>query len=168
MDVEKERKLPNLRLDDDHDDHYEHDEHDDVTPDVPLPSTLPTPPEAPVESPSNKSKKMRQLTAEESDDMAEWLKDNPCIYKKKLDPYCQTDMKKRMWIEKAKELPNIDVKYLMNWYKSIRNHFGKLSRLYTGSGAPDLNKRDEGILCKFSWFKDPHQQTEGQAAQRIN
>ncbi len=65
------------------------DEHDDATPDVPITSTPTTQP---------KSKKMRQLTAEEEDDMAEWLKDNPCIYNKKLDLYGQTDMKKRLWI----------------------------------------------------------------------
>ncbi len=55
---------------------------------------------------------MRQLTAEEEDDIAEWLTDNPCIYKKKLELYCQNDMKKRLWIEKAHELANIDVEYI--------------------------------------------------------
>ncbi len=43
---------------------------DDATPDVPITSTHTTPPESPVEPPSKKSKKMRQLTAEEEDDMA--------------------------------------------------------------------------------------------------
>ncbi len=42
--------------------------------------------------------------------MAEWLKDNPRSYNKKLDLSHQTDMKKRLWIEKAKDFPNIDVK----------------------------------------------------------
>ncbi len=73
--------LPSLSSDD------VHDEHDDATPDVPITSTPTTPPESPVEPPSKKSKKIRQLTAEEEDDMAEWLKDNPCIYNKKLDSY---------------------------------------------------------------------------------
>ncbi len=94
--------LPSLSSDDDH------DEHDNATPDVPdvsITSTPTTPPESPVESSSKKSKKMRQLAAEEEDDMAEWLKDNPCIYKKKLDSYHQTDMKKRLCIEKTKEFP---------------------------------------------------------------
>ncbi len=82
-------------------------------PDVPITSTPTTLPESPVEPPSKKSKKMRQLTAEDEDDMAEWLKDNPCIYNK-LDSYCQTDMKKRLWIENAKKFANVDVEYLMS------------------------------------------------------
>ncbi len=85
--------------------------------------------------------------------MAEWLKDNPCIYKKKLDSYRQTDLKNRLWIENAKDFPNIDVEYLMSWYKSMRTCFGKLSRLPTGSASQDLTERDEGILRKFSWLK---------------
>ncbi len=71
------------------------DEHDDATPYVPISSTPTTPPDSPMEPPSKKSKKMRQLTAEEEDDMAEWLKDKPCIYNKKLDSYRQTDTKKK-------------------------------------------------------------------------
>ncbi len=107
---------------------------------VPITSTPTTPPESPVEPPSKKSKKMRQLTAEEEDNMAEWLKDNSCIYNKKLDSYCQTDMKKRLWIEKAKDFPNIDVEYLTSWYKSMRT-------------CPGSDQRDKGILRKFSWLK---------------
>ncbi len=41
----------------------------------------------------------------------------------------------------------------MSCYKSMRTHFGKLSRLPTGSGAQELTERDNGILCKFSWLK---------------
>ncbi len=126
-----------------------------------------TPSESPVEPPSKKSKKMRQLTAEEEDNMAEWLKDNPCIYNKKLDSYLQTGMTKRLWIEKAKDFPNVDVEYLMSWYKSMRTRFGKLSRLPTGSGAQDLTERDEGIFHKFSWLKTKGQ-AKWQAARRID
>ncbi len=88
------------------------DEHDDATSDVSITYTPTTQPDLPVEPPSKKSKKVRQLTAEEEDNMAEWLKDNPSIYNKKLDSYCQTDMKKRLWIEKAQEFPNVDGKYV--------------------------------------------------------
>ncbi len=78
--------LPSLlSSDDDHDDQDDHDEHDDATPDVFITSTPTTPPELPVEPPSKKSKKIKQLTAEGEDDMSEWLKDNSCIYNKKLD-----------------------------------------------------------------------------------
>ncbi len=49
--------LPSLLSD------YDHDEHVDATPDVPITSTLTTPPESPIKPPSRKSKKMMQLTA---------------------------------------------------------------------------------------------------------
>ncbi len=41
----------------------------------------------------------------------------------------------------------------MSWYTSIRTHFGKLSRLHTGSGAQDLTEWGEVILHKFNWLK---------------
>ncbi len=75
---------------------------------------------------------MRQLMAEEEDDMVERLNDNSCIYNK-LDSYCQTDMKKRLWIENAHKFPNVDVEYLMSCYTSTRTSFGKLSILPTRS-----------------------------------
>ncbi len=65
----------------------------------------------------------------------------------------QTDMKRKLWIEKANDFPNVDVEYLMCWYKSMRTCFGKLSRLPTELGAQELIKRDKGMLCKFSWLK---------------
>ncbi len=92
---------------------------------------------------------MRQLTTEEEHDMAKWLKDNPSIYNKKLDSYRQTDMKKRLWIKKAKEFPNVDIEYLMSWYKSMRTHFRKLSRLPPGSGAKELTKGMKGNTTNF-------------------
>ncbi len=64
--------LPSLSSDDDRDDHDEHDDAIPNVPDVPITSTPTIPPESPVEPPSNKSTKMRELTAEEEDDrMAE-------------------------------------------------------------------------------------------------
>ncbi len=84
--------------------------------------------------------------------MAAWLKDNSCIYNKIMYSYHQTDMK-RLWIEKAEEFANIVVKYLMNWYKSMRTCFGKLSRLPTGSGTQEMTQKDEGIRRKFGCLK---------------
>ncbi len=96
---------------------------------------------------------MRHLTAaEEEDDMAEWRKDNPYIYNKMLDPYHQTNMKKRLWIDKAKDFPSIDVEYLMSWYKSMRTHFGKLSRL-PWVRCPGADQKGPGICHKFGWLK---------------
>ncbi len=66
----------------------------------------------------------------------------PCS---ELDSYHQTELK-RLWIEKTQEFPNVDVEYRMSWYKSMTTHFGKLSRLPTGSGAQELTERDEGIF----------------------
>ncbi len=51
---------------------------------------------SPAELPAKKEKKLRQLTVEEEDDMAEWLKMNPCLYNKNLETYRNTDLKKRL------------------------------------------------------------------------
>ncbi len=69
-------------------------------------------------------KQMRQPTHEEEDDMAKWLKSNPCLYNKKLEDYRKTDVKQRLWEDKAAEFPNVDVTYLLGWYKAIRTRFG--------------------------------------------
>ncbi len=69
-----------------------------------------SPTEPPAEPPAKKEKKPRQLTGEEDDDMAEWLKMNPCLYNKKLETYRNTDMKKKLWEDKVAEFTNVDVK----------------------------------------------------------
>ncbi len=85
--------------------------------------------------------------------MAEWLKSNPCLYNNKLKSYRKADMKKRLWEEKAAEFANVDVDYLLGWYKSIRTCFVKLSKISSGSGAQVLMDRDAGILSKFGFLK---------------
>ncbi len=62
-------------------------------------------------------------------------------------------MKKRPWEDKAAEFSNVNVEYLLSWYKSMRTRYGKLAKLPTGSGAQELTKRDAGILRKFAWLK---------------
>ncbi len=108
--------------------------------------------ESDSQSLAKKQKKLRQLTLEEEDDMAEWLQWNPCLYNKKLESYSKADMKKCIWVDKAAEFTNVDVDYLLGWYKSIRTHFGKLSKIPSGSGAQDLTERDTGILSKFAFL----------------
>ncbi len=65
---------------------------------------------------------------------------NPCLYNKKLETYRNMDMKKRLWEDKAAEFSNVDVEYLLSWYKSIRTRYGKFSKLPTGSGAQELTE----------------------------
>ncbi len=105
-------------------------------------------------SPAMRQKKqLRQLIHEEEDDMAEWLKSNPCLYNKKLEDYRKTDMKQRLWEDKAAEFPNVDVACLLGWYKSIRTRFGKLSKIPSGSGAQEVTNRDASIFTKFAFLK---------------
>ena len=98
-------------------------------------------------------KHLRQLSHEEEDDVAEWLKSHPCLYNKKLEEYRKTDMKQRLWEEKAAEFSNVDVEYLLGWYKSVRTRFGKLTKIPSGAGAQDLTDRDGNILNKFAFLK---------------
>ncbi len=142
----KPKDLPSLSSDEDH---------SNPTPLVDVPIISTTPVVSPAEPPAKKEKKLRQLTLKEEDDMAEWLKMNPCLYNKKLETYRNTNMKKRLWEEKAAEFSNVDVdvEYLLSWYKSMRTRYGKLSKLPTGSGAQELTERDAGILRKFAWLK---------------
>ncbi len=117
---------------------FSSDEHH-PTPSVDDPMITSIPVElSPDEPPAKKEKKTRQLTVEEEDDMAEWLKMNPCLYNKKLETYRNTDMKKRLREDKAAEFSNIDVEYLLSW--SIRTRYAKLSKLPTGSEAHELTE----------------------------
>ncbi len=93
--------------------------------------------------------------------MAEWLKSNLCLYNKKLESYRKADMKKRLWEEKAAEFTNYDVDYLLRWYKSIRTHFGKLSKIPSGSGAQQFTDRYAGILSKFRFLKTQISRQQG-------
>ncbi len=40
----------------------------------------------------------------------------------------------------AAEFSNVDVEYLLSWYKYMRTRYGKLSKLPTGSGAQELTE----------------------------
>ncbi len=134
------KDLPSLSSDEDH-----------PTPSVDVLIITSTPVElSPTEPPAKKEKKPRQLTVEEENDMAKWLKMNSCLYDKKLETYRNTDMKKRLWEDKAAEFSNVDVEYLHSWYKSMRTRYGKLSKLHTGSRALEFTERDAGILRKFA------------------
>ncbi len=56
-------------------------------------------------------------------------------------------------MDKAAEFTNIDVDYILGWYKSIKTRFGKLSKIPSGSGAEDLTDQDAGTLSKFAFLK---------------
>ncbi len=56
-------------------------------------------------------------------------------------------------MDQAAEFTNVDVDYLLSWYKSIRTRFGKMSKIPSGSGTQDLTDRDAGILSKFAFLK---------------
>ena len=82
-----------------------------------------------LSTPSKRFKKDCVLTAEEEEDVAEWVRDNKCFYNKKLELYCHTEKKRALWEVKASELGGgIDVGYLISWYKSMRTRYGKLSK----------------------------------------
>ena len=57
---------------------------------------------ATVSQPSKKLKKISDLSMEEEDSMAEWIRDNECLYNKKV-VQGQTE-KDKLWDEKAREL----------------------------------------------------------------
>ncbi len=61
--------------------------------------------ESDSQRPAKKQVKLRQLTLEEEDDMAEWLQSNPCMYKKKMESYRKADMKKHLQVDKSASLP---------------------------------------------------------------
>ncbi len=109
--------------------------------------------ESDSQRPAKKHLTLRPLTLKEEENMAEWLQSNPCLYNKKLESYRKADMKKILWVDKAAEFTNIDVDYLLGWYKSIITHFRKLSKIPSGSVAQNLTDRDAGILSKFAFLK---------------
>ncbi len=77
-------------------------------------------------------------------------------------------MKKRLWEDKAGELSNVDVEYLLSLYKSMRTRYGNLSKLPTGSEAQELTERDVGILRKFAWLKSHISRQRGRQLGGVN
>ncbi len=100
----KPKDLPSLSSDEDH-----------PTSSVDVPIITSTPVElSPAELAAKKEKKPKQLMVEEEDDMAEGLKMIPYLYNRKLETYRNTDIKKRLWEDKAAEFSNVDVEYLLS------------------------------------------------------
>ena len=105
--------------------------------------------------PSKRFKKDRVLTAEEEEDVAEWVRDNESIYNKKMELYRNSEKKRALWESKAAELGGgIDVSYLISWYKSMRTRFGKLSKRPSGSSSEVPTERELWIMQKFGFLKN--------------
>ncbi len=86
------------------------------------------------------------LTPDKEDSLVEWLKENECMYGKKLNSYKDNAMRNRQWQENADEL---------DLEAAIRTHLGKLTRTVSDDGAADLIEKDKCILDHFD-FLLPH------------
>ena len=85
--------------------------------------------------PRKKSKPLL-LSSEQEDDLVEWLKENPCLFIKKLNKMVA------LWQEKGAEMC-VEVALLKTWFESMRTRFGKLTKSKSGDGNIDHTERDQ-------------------------
>ena len=69
-----------------------------------------------------KPKKITDLTDEEEEVMALWIRENECLYNKKLNAYKDMQKKNKLWDDQAKEM-NKDMEMLQIWYRSLRTRY---------------------------------------------
>jgi hypothetical protein len=97
-----------------------------------------------------KKKMMTDLTAQQEQEMIDWLREHPVLWNKKLRDYKDTTLKESMWMAQAEKLGK-EVQMIKVWYKSIRTRFGRLKNKPSGTGDDELTERDHWILtsCDF-------------------
>ena len=88
-----------------------------------------------------KPKKITDLTDEEEEVMALWIRENECLYNKKLNAYIQK--KNQLWDDQAKEM-NKDTDLVPD----LADQVCRLLKEKLGDG--EFTERDEWILSKFS------------------
>ena len=72
--------------------------------------------------PKKKPEKITDLTDEEEEVMALWIRENECLYNKKLNAYKDMQQKNKLWDDQAKEM-NKDMEMLQIWYRSLRTRY---------------------------------------------
>ena len=107
---------------------------------------------------TNKPYYYATLTEAQKEQTIDWLKDNPCIYSKRLTEYKDQLNKEKLWGDKAADM-GVEVSYLKTFYKSNRTQMSRLKRTVGKSGegaetAEDLSATDRWVWEKFSFLKD--------------
>ena len=114
-----------------------------------------------------------RLTESVMEDLAAWLRDNPCIYDKTHKDYAQKGKRDRLFEERAKALdPPLTGNQLRTWYQSTRTAVGRHDmKLPSGSAAVQnmshrkrFLKRTFGFLQKY--MKDTSRRQPGTSLQQ--
>eukprot|EP00057_Strongylocentrotus_purpuratus_P024256 XP_011678730.1 PREDICTED: uncharacterized protein LOC105445205 [Strongylocentrotus purpuratus] len=106
----------------------------------------------------NKPYYYAQLTEAQKEELIDWLKQNPCIYSKRLTEYKGAPQKEKLWEDKAKAM-GLEVLALQTFYKSNRTQLSRLKKSAgkCGDGTDvleDLSATDRWIWENFSFLKD--------------
>ncbi|XP_041484096.1 uncharacterized protein LOC121430771 [Lytechinus variegatus] len=120
-------------------------------------------PEIPSVSAARKRRKNKpyyyaQLKEAQKEELIDWLKQNPCIYSKRLFEYKDAPQKEKLWEDKAKAM-GLEVAALKTFYKSNRTQMSRLKKSVGKSGdgtdvLEDLSATDRWIWENFSFLKD--------------
>ena len=67
------------------------------------------------------------LTAEQEQDLADFLQENPVLYNKGKDGWKDTGGKDALWRQQAEKM-GLPTDYIKRWYRDIRTRFSRLIR----------------------------------------
>lgn len=106
----------------------------------------------------NKPYYYAQLTEAQKEELIDWLKQNPCIYSKRLTEFKDVPKKEKLWEDKANAM-GLEVAALQTFYKSNRTQLSRLKKSVGKSGdgtdvLEDLSATDQWIWQNFSFLKD--------------
>ena len=113
------------------------------------------------EGPANKKQRKApvNLTTQEVDDLAEWVREHEFLYNKKTD-YKNKDKKDRLWEEKTNEMGR-DPDEINTWYESMITRFGRLLKKKSGDRAKTDTDREAYIRMKFAFLTDHIVESKG-------
>ncbi|XP_062603014.1 uncharacterized protein LOC134264743 [Saccostrea cucullata] len=77
------------------------------------------------------------------------LRENPCLYSKRLKANWDTGKKNQLWHLKATELKMESAGELRRWYESVQTRLGKLTLNRSEAEAREMTQRDRFIMDNF-------------------
>ncbi|CAH1274740.1 Hypp5408 [Branchiostoma lanceolatum] len=98
-----------------------------------------------VQKKRRKDKTTVSLTEEEEQDLIEWVRDHPKLYKKRLKGYKNVQREEATWQEKASEIGKTS-EHLKTWYRSMRTRMSE-------QGNEELTARDAWVKTNMSFLQ---------------
>ncbi len=91
------------------------------------------------------------LTPEQEYDIVAWLKNNVCIFNKRISDYKNTELNNSLCSDNGDE-PKVETPLLETLFESMKTRFGKLTKTQSADDAFENTDREKWIIDRFEVY----------------